>query len=147
MESSADKLIIEAPHLLTPPQRFCSWFFTALGWLAWCYLWLPAMLWCWRVVQTGVLFDTSGRSGELITLGIYTLIGAFLGLTLVVWALSSYYKYKGSDRRKIRGDTHPQDVADQLHIPLEVLLAGKDRKVMVVHHLPDGGVSRIEALS
>ncbi|WP_159875794.1 MULTISPECIES: poly-beta-1,6-N-acetyl-D-glucosamine biosynthesis protein PgaD [Aquitalea] len=147
MESSADKLIIEAPHLLTPPQRFFSWLLTTLGWLAWFYLWLPAFQWCWNVVQTGVLFDTEGRVGELTTLGIYTLIGVFLGLTLIVWAMSSYYKYKGVDRRKSRGDTRPQDVADQLGIPLEVLQAGKDKQVMVVHHLPDGGVSRIEALS
>jgi poly-beta-1,6-N-acetyl-D-glucosamine biosynthesis protein PgaD len=61
--------------------------------------------------------------------------------------MSSYYKYKGVDRRKSRGDTRPQDVADQLGIPLEVLQAGKDKQIMVVHHLPDGGVSRIEALS
>jgi poly-beta-1,6-N-acetyl-D-glucosamine biosynthesis protein PgaD len=68
MESSADKLIIEAPHLLTPPQRFISWLLT-LGWVAWFYLWLPALQWCWHVVQTGVLFDTAGRVGELTTWG------------------------------------------------------------------------------
>ena len=147
MESSADKLIIEAPHLLSPPQRFLSWFLTTLGWLAWCYLWLPAMQWCWSVLQTGVLSDSPGRASGLTTLGIYTLIGIALGTALVVWAMSSYYKYKGTDRRKPRGNAMPEDVARQLGISLSVLQEGQARQVMVVHHLTDGGIARVEALS
>ncbi|NWK79210.1 poly-beta-1,6-N-acetyl-D-glucosamine biosynthesis protein PgaD [Aquitalea sp. LB_tupeE] len=146
MENSADQLIIEAPHLLSPPQRFLSWFLTTLGWVAWCYLWLPACQWCADVLQSGGIFDSARSSGELVTLGIYTLIGVTLGTALVVWAMSSYYKYKGVDRRKPRGNARPQDVARQLGIPLNVLHEGQGRQVMVVHHLTDGGIARVEAL-
>ena len=118
-----------------------------LGWVAWCYLWLPAWQWGHEVLTHGLQIDADESSGGLITLVIYTMIGLTLGTALVVWAMSSYYKYKGVDRRKSRGDTRPEDVACQLGISLDVLRFGQDQRLLVVHHQPDGGIDRVQSLS
>ncbi len=140
--------VIERPDLQRAGQRTLSGVLTAMFWLLWVILWLPLItLAGWAFFGARFHFQMialDGYVGFLDVLGLYALVIAGLGGSLLAWAKYNHLRFRGVDRR--RGFQPPDTAAlaavhGQADADLE---RWRTQRIVTVHHRADGRILRVD---
>lgn len=118
---------------------------TAIGWAGFMYLFTEGVA---QEVQASYLASAVSSSGQLLstadTLGLYLLVACFNAVLVALWG---HYRKRLSRRlapraspRSIGTDTR----ASQFHLSDYQLHEVENSRVIVVHHLDDGAIERLE---
>lgn len=141
-------LIIDRPDLQTWRQRAVFGALTAVFWVAWFFLWLPAVtLAAW--VFFGARFqlhmiELEGYKGFASLLGIYALVIVAMGGSLLLWAKYNHWRFRGVDRRREFPRITLAEVG-RFHGRSEAEVARwRTLQVMTVHHDEHGAVMRVD---
>lgn len=97
-------LIIERPDLQSRLQRYGYLSVTLIGWVLWLYLFVPLLsLVAWALGAT-LVYQALVQGLSLSDLGhLLARYGSGIGVlvsVLLVWAVSSYWRFRGMDRRR-----------------------------------------------
>lgn len=142
-------LIIDRPDLQTWRQRAVFGVLTATFWVAWFFLWLPAITmlgWLAFGYQFRLhMIDLEGYKGFLGLLAIYALIIAAMGGSLILWAKYNHVRFRGVDRRRDAPTPTLADSARWVGQPEIALAKWRTFDVMTVHHDEHGRIVRVEA--
>ena len=129
-------LIIERPDLQTAGQRFGYLSLTFVCWIFWLYLFVPLLsLVAWvlgaRTVYEVLLQDLSVSNLVEISTLYGTGIGA-LTLIYLVWAVSSYLRFRRVDRRAPQAPVSAAQLAASHQLSLESLSTLQSSRRMVI---------------
>lgn len=105
----------------------------------WLSLWWPALVYVFQGAWVGMPAWNSLRS--------YVWVSAWVGVTLVVWARVNYWHFSSHEQRQGVPDVTADELAADLGVAASALQGGRLAQVMVVHHLPAGGIESIESAS
>jgi biofilm PGA synthesis protein PgaD len=118
-------LIIERPELQTRAQRFGSATVTLLCWFLWLYLFVPLLSFVAWVLGATLVYQVMLQNLQLAELlqllsfygrGIVLLSGAYL-----LWAVASYLRFRGIDRRRVPAPASLEPLAASHHLsPLDL---------------------------
>jgi len=103
----------------------------------WISLWWPAVVYVSQGAWYGLPVWSSLRS--------YAGVWACVGVALVVWARVNYWRFSTHEQRHRVPDVTADELAVDLGVPADDLRGGRLARVMLVHHLPAGGIERIES--
>ena len=103
MSAPEDAVHIDAPELMTAPERTRDTLFTAIMWLVYLYLWVPlASLLAW-LLGFEFAYDVMIRSGGARDLGavltVYGVIVVVIAATVAFWSLGNRFRYGNLKRR------------------------------------------------
>lgn len=137
-ETEKAKLIIDRSRLVSTPKRIVAGGITALFWFAWIYLWLPLLtLLAWTVgihhayIQLLPSVETEGIMNLAFT---YFAIVLGLGITLMVWALSEYLRFRNVRRRIEPTAVGIFELARYADVNPTLLMQWQAARRIVVHH-------------
>ncbi|AXK40198.1 poly-beta-1,6-N-acetyl-D-glucosamine biosynthesis protein PgaD [Crenobacter cavernae] len=143
---STQTLIIDARHQLNLPQRMLSSTLTAMLWMLWFYLWLPALsLLAWlsgfrAFYQQMIAQPVWLRGPQTFSMYLLTLFAAACALAL--WARLSQRQGLGCALQQ--GRTVPLfDYAQHFGANAGEIETGRDASVVVVHHDAEGRIVQI----
>lgn len=131
-------LIIEHPEWQTFRQRTLYALITLAFWVLWAYLWQPLLdFFGWAVGLSA--YRQAGTPQEdylglLHLFGIYTLVIAVLGGSLVLWALYNYLRFRGADRRRPRPAVNAADQGLHYTLDPDELRGWQQERRLVIHH-------------
>lgn len=123
--TSERPLIIERPDLQTAGQRFGYLSLTFVCWFLWLYLFVPLLsLMAWffgaRTVYEVMLQNLSlAELGEILK--IYGSGVALLTVTYLIWAITSYLRFRRVDRRSPPQPATESALAASHHVPVQQL--------------------------
>ncbi len=161
-DSTRDPPQIQAPELLSAPERRRDTLVTALMWVVYLYLWVPLVsLFAW-LLGFEFAYDVMIRSGGargldkvLITYGIsITLILA----TVAVWSIGNRLRYGRLSRRRSASEVKLEPMAEYFGVDLATgarlrslkmasISFDSDGRPLVERHepsLPDGGPDSLQ---
>lgn len=148
-------LIIERPELQTRAQRFGSASVTLLCWFLWLYLFLPLLSFVAWVLGATLVYQLMLQNLELAELlqllsfygrGILMLSGAYL-----LWAVVSYLRFRGIERRRVPPPASLELLAASHHLSTLALRRLRAARRMVVsaeelqRMFPPAGAPAVEA--
>ena len=112
---------IQAPELLTAPERRRDTLITAAMWLAYLYLWVPLLsLGAW-LLGFEFAYDVMIRSGGIRDLGgiliVYAAIVCVIICAVTLWSLINRARFRGVKRRKSAANVSLLEMAQ--HFDLE----------------------------
>jgi biofilm PGA synthesis protein PgaD len=127
MSSASDQIHINAPELLTGPERRRDTIFTAVMWAIYLYLWVPlASLFAW-LLGFEFAYDIMIRSGGAQDLSgvliIYGVIVLAIFAMVAFWSLGNLLRYGKLHRRHATGDLSPERMAEYFKIDPEAVEA------------------------
>ena len=123
MATSSDNLYIQAPEMLSAPERTRDSVVTAIMWMFYLYLWVPLLsLMAW-LLGFEFAYDVMIRSGGAINLASVLLIyGAIIGVIFCVvttWSLLNRFRFRGITRRRRMPPVSDRDMADYFEIKMK----------------------------
>jgi len=138
MDSSSRPLIIERSELQGKGQRVIYGGITLGFWLLWVYICLPLVsLLAWalgfNLLYTQMVLY-GGYDGLLRVLGLYLLIIAILGGSLLLWAFYNYFRFRGVERRRASQVVNIDRQCARLGLKPAHLMQWQMSKRLVVHH-------------
>ena len=116
MSATSDKVQIDAPELMSGPERTRDTVFTAIMWGVYLYLWVPLIsLFAW-VLGFEFAYDVMIRLGGAADLGeiliFYGVIVLIIFLVVTAWSLGNRLRY-GKLHRRHAGDA--LSIAEMAH--------------------------------
>jgi biofilm PGA synthesis protein PgaD len=129
-------LIIERPDLQTRLQRYGYLSVTFIGWVLWLYLFVPLLSLAAWVFGATLVYQTllqglspADLAGLLVRYGggIAVLVSA-----LFVWAMTSYWRFRGMDRRRAPPPVDDERLRHAHHLDAEELAALRKAGRLVV---------------
>lgn len=130
--------IISRPDWQSRRQRAVLGGLTFVFWLAWFYLWLPAIsfvAWLFGIHLFYVeIFQLEGYKAVLSLLGMYGLVVLAMGGSLVAWALYNWIRFRGIERRRARVSVTVDQLATDMKLSLQDLDAWQRCACMTAHH-------------
>lgn len=145
------QLIIDRPDLQTWRQRAVFGALTAAFWLVWFALWLPA------ITMAGWFFfgmrfqqhmiELEGYEGFLSLLGIYALVIAAMGGSLVLWAKYNHIRFRGVERRRDFPIPSAAEIARVHGLSEAAIQQARQHSIMTVHHDEHGAILRVDGQS
>jgi biofilm PGA synthesis protein PgaD len=148
--SSRDNLIIERPDLQTLWQKYAYGFWTALAWTLWLYLWLPMISLIGWLFGVKLFYEhmivLGGYRGFLQLLGLYSLAVFCISMSLILWALSNQFRFRGNERREPIPPANHEDVARFFKIREEALHEAQNAKSLVIAFDEEDEFPHIERL-
>jgi biofilm PGA synthesis protein PgaD len=104
MSAIREKLHIDAPEMLTAPERTRDTLFTAIMWAIYLYLWVPLLSMLAWLLGFEFAYDVMIRTGGIRELGgilvAYGVIVTVIFATVAFWSLSNRVRYGKLKRRK-----------------------------------------------
>ena len=141
-------LIIEHPEWQTLRQRTLYGSITLVFWLAWGYLWTPLLTfaaWAFGLSKSYEHMVTlEGYRGLLHLFGIYLLVIACMGGSLLIWAFYNYFRFRGIERRRQRPAVDPTMLGEHYHLDPALLAKWQSCRRLVIHHDDFSNVMGVE---
>ena len=144
-------LIFERPNAQSAAVRGAMMAVTWMGWAVWVSLWRPALtLLPW-------LFGADIARREWVEFAGWTDLAHFILHTapygqalcaiLLIWAFSSYLRFRGSDRRKSRPLSTAETDAKHTRMTAEALSKSRQLTTLVCYHDEEGHLTDVRNLS
>ena len=147
MSVAGDDLHIDAPELLTAPERARDTVFTALMWVFYLYLWVPLVsLFAWWLgfeFAYDVMIRSGGSAELRNVLLFYVVVIATIFTTVATWSLLNLLRYGKLSRRQPHETTTTDEIAQ--HFGLDdgaVDILRNSRSVAI--EFDDGGRPMVE---
>ncbi|MGB8598332.1 MAG: poly-beta-1,6-N-acetyl-D-glucosamine biosynthesis protein PgaD [Burkholderiales bacterium] len=140
-------LILDMPDRLSVPRRLAYRALTLVFWMGWIYLWIPLItLLGWL---SGIAFFREqivvqqGWQSFIDNLPTYSLVVFMMAGTLLLWAITNWFRFANREARKAVSRVTLQEQADQLQVSKNNLSAWQKQKHMVVHHDDHGRILKV----
>lgn len=129
--------IIHRPEWQSRRQRTLYAAITLVFWAAWFYLWMPVMtfiawLFGFRLAYEHMI-GLDGYLGLANLLGVYALVIAIMGSSLIAWALYNYFRFKGVERRAARPAVDISMLCDSYRVDHQRLAQWQQAHRLVIH--------------
>lgn len=145
--SSPDDLIIERPDLQSWPVLLGSRTVTAIMWALYVYLWLPLLtLIGWALGVDQAYQQMVELGGYLVVISLWLFFGSvilIMGGVLLLWARINFYRFRGTDRRRVPGLTDSVRMATDFGLAAEQLQTLQSCRRAVLGHRPDGTLQNV----
>ena len=142
--------LIERSDLQSPHQRTLYGALTLGFWMFWVYLWVPVLAflaWVLGVEQAyKYMIDFGGYHDLLRLLGIYGLIIALLGGTLVGWAIYNILRFRGVENRKAPRPVTPADIGEHFVKDPRSVARWQSHQRLYVMHDEKGDITTVKTL-
>ena len=144
-------LIFERPNAQSPAVRGAMMAVTWIGWAVWVSLWRPALTflpWLFGVdIARREWVEFAGWT-DLAHFILHTApYGQALCAILLIWAFSSYLRFRGSDRRKSRPLSTAETDAKHTRMTAEALSKSRQLTTLVCYHDEEGHLTDVRNLS
>ena len=142
MSTPEDRVYIDAPELMTAPERTRDTLFTAIMWLVYLYLWVPlASLFAW-LLGFEFAYDVMIRAGRARDLGgvllVYGVIVIVIAATVAFWSLGNRLRYGKLTRRVAHSAVTTDEMADYFNVDLEQVEKLRSAKLASITFDSDG---------
>lgn len=141
-------LIIEHPEWQTLRQRTLYASITLVFWMAWGYLWTPLLTfaaWAFGLSKSYEHMVTlEGYRGLLRLFGLYLLVIAGMGGSLLAWAFYNYFRFRGIERRRQRPAVDSTMLGEHYHLDPALLANWQSSRRLVIHHDAFSNVMGVE---
>jgi len=125
MSSASQRLYINAPELLTAPERTRDTVFTAIMWGVYLYLWLPLIsLFAWLLgfdFAYEVLAREGGLDGIAGILLAYGIIILVILAAVICWSLGNLWRYGKLVRRSATREVSIEEIAEYFDVDSEIV--------------------------
>ena len=142
--------IIDRADLQTLQHRTMSGVLTLVFWAIWFYMWLPMLAliaWSLGIQQAYKYMVVLGGYNEVMRLiGIYSLVIAIMGGTLITWAAYNILRYGGIERRLGNRSTTIEQSARYFRQGPNAVQSWREAQRLYVVHDADGGIARVDIL-
>ena len=140
-------LIFERPAMQGPAARRAMFLFTGIGWTVWAYLWRPLLtllVWGFGVEVAGHQWiELDGLAGlHDFTFHVMP-YGWVLCAALLAWASANYWRFHGSERRKMRPLSSLEADSEWARVPLDALAEARLRRNLVCYHDEEGHLTGV----
>ena len=144
-------LIFERPNAQSAAVRGAMMAVTWMGWAVWVSLWRPALTflpWLFGVdIARREWVEFAGWT-DLVNFVLHTApYGQALCAILLIWAFSSYLRFRGSDRRKSRPLSTAETDAKHTRMTAEALSKSRQLTTLVCYHDEEGHLTDVRNLS
>ena len=144
-------LIFERPNAQSAAVRGAMMAVTWMGWAVWVSLWRPALTflpWLFGVdIARREWVEFAGWT-DLVNFVLHTApYGQALCAILLIWAFSSYLRFRGSDRRKSRPLSTAETDAKHTRMTAEALSNSRQLTTLVCYHDEEGHLTDVRNLS
>ena len=144
-------LIFERPNAQSAAVRGAMMAVTWMGWAVWVSLWRPALTflpWLFGVdIARREWVEFAGWT-DLAHFILHTApYGQALCAILLIWAFSSYLRFRGSDRRKSRPLSTAETEAKHTRMTAEALSKSRQLTTLVCYHDEEGHLTDVRNLS
>ena len=144
-------LIFERPNAQSAAVRGAMMAVTWMGWAVWVSLWRPALTflpWLFGVdIARREWVEFAGWT-DLAHFILHTApYGQALCAILLIWAFSSYLRFRGSDRRKSRPLSTAETDAKHTRMTAEALSKSRQLTTLVCYHDEEGHLTDVRNLS
>jgi biofilm PGA synthesis protein PgaD len=137
-------LIIERPSLMPWPKRASWGMITVVFWMTWAYLWLPiltSLAWAMGYEQASHYFAWSSKDADMgRVFGLYAVVIAALGSSLLLWAQVEYLRFRNVHRRTEPHAVKVEELAAYAGLRAEDMRAWQNSRCLVVAHDNHGNV-------
>ena len=144
-------LIFERPNAQSTAVRGAMMAVTWIGWAVWVSLWRPALTllpWLFGAdIARREWVEFAGWT-DLVNFVLHTApYGQALCAILLIWAFSSYLRFRGSDRRKSRPLSTAETDAKHTRMTAEALSRSRQSTNLVCYHDEEGHLTDVRNVS
>lgn len=142
MSIAGNDLHIDAPELLTAPERTRDTVFTAFMWVVYLYLWVPlASLFAWWFgfeLAYDVMIRTGGARELANVLVLYGIIFGAIFTTVAFWSLGNLLRYGKLSRRKAREIATTAEIAEHFGLDADSVARLRAARSVAIDFDADG---------
>ncbi|HNQ56947.1 MAG: poly-beta-1,6-N-acetyl-D-glucosamine biosynthesis protein PgaD [Rhodocyclaceae bacterium] len=146
--SKSREWVIHRPDWQTQRQRAVLGGLTLVFWIAWFYLWLPAIsfiAWIFGLQVFYVqIFEFEGYRAVLALLGAYGLVVLVMGGSLVGWAIYNWLRFRGVERRKTREYVTIEKLSADMGLAADNLQNWQACRRLIAHHDHHGRLTAVD---
>jgi biofilm PGA synthesis protein PgaD len=143
-EGHGNDISIDAPELMTRPERTRDAVATALLWAVYVYLWVPLVsLFAWWLgfeFAYDVMVRAGGASSLKNVLVDYSIAVGIIFAVVTLWSFSNRIRFRGLNRRKISAAVSDEELADQFGIDAAQVAHLRQQKIVAIDFDDKGGL-------
>lgn len=142
MSVSGSEVHIDAPELLTGPERTRDTIFTAIMWVVYLYLWVPLVsLFAWWLgveFAYDVMIRMGGARDLDSILAVYGIIVIVIFCTVAFWSLGNRFRYGRMKRRHAHDDLSIDTMAEFFDVEPEKVEWLRETQSVAIEFDPEG---------
>ena len=148
MAAPGNKVLIDAPQLLSRRRRLADGLITGFMWVVYSYLWMPLISLVAWLLGFEFAYDVMIRAGGFETLievlWFYSAVVAIIFVVIAGWSLLNRYRFANRDRRHAVEPVSNAEIAEYFDIREKQLVVLQQSRISHISLNDDGQIVSVD---